>query len=104
MPKSDAVSVSAGFISDRFPSADRLSWPQEQSKNKLPEGEEEQPVVELCGNCHNLEKIVAARKSEKEWDQSVQSMVNRGAQLFPEEIEQIVKYLAKSFPAARPAS
>ena len=52
----------------------------------------------ICGTCHNLQKVVSSRKSDKEWERSVYDMVSRGAQIFPEEADQIVKYLAKSFP------
>jgi hypothetical protein len=85
------------FIGLIFPVA--LSWPQEDYNSQLPPGDGKELVVELCGKCHNLEKVVKSRKTDKEWERSVYDMVNRGAQIFPEEAEQIVKYLAKSFPA-----
>jgi len=75
-----------------------VSWPQEDYKSQLPPGEGKELVVELCNTCHNLQKVVASRKTDKEWERSVYDMVNRGAQIFPEEVDQIVKYLAKSFP------
>lgn len=76
-----------------------VSWPQEDYKSQLPPGDGKELVLELCSNaCHNLQKVVASRKTEKEWERSVYDMVSRGAQIFPEEVEQIVKYLAKSFP------
>jgi hypothetical protein len=76
-----------------------VSWPQEDYKSQLPPGEGKELVVELCNTCHNLQKVVASRKTDKEWERSVYDMVNRGAQIFPEEVDQIVKYLAKSFPS-----
>jgi hypothetical protein len=79
-----------------FPIA--VSWPQEDYKSMLPESDGKQLVVELCGTCHNLQKVVTSRKTDKEWERSVYDMVSRGAQIFPEEVDQIVKYLAKSFP------
>jgi len=79
----------------------RVSWPQVDYKSKLPEGEGKQLVIELCGMCHNLQKIFDARKTEKEWELSVKDMVSRGMQIFPEDAEEIIKYLAKSFPPGR---
>jgi len=80
-----------------------VSWPQEDWKSQLPNGEGKDLTVELCGtSCHNLQKIVAARKTEKEWEQSVALMIGRGAQIFPEEADQIIKYLAKNFPPGKP--
>ena len=76
-----------------------VSWSQEDYKSQLPPGEGKELVVQLCSNaCHNLQKVVASRKTEKEWERSVYDMVSRGAQIFPEEVDQIVKYLAKTFP------
>jgi len=76
-----------------------VSSPQEDYKSQLPPGEGKELVIELCsGSCHNLQKVVSSRKTDKEWERSVYDMVNRGAQIFPEEVDQIVKYLAKSFP------
>ncbi|HYY25698.1 MAG TPA: hypothetical protein VE689_09420 [Candidatus Udaeobacter sp.] len=83
-----------------FPIA--LSWPQEDYKKMLPDTEGKQMVIELCGSsCHNLQKVVTSRKTDKEWERSVYDMVSRGAQIFPEEVDQIVKYLAKSFPSSK---
>ena len=79
-----------------------VSWPQQDYKSMLPEGEGKELTVQLCATCHNLEKVVASRKTEKEWVQSVYNMISRGAQIFPEEVDPIVKYLAKSFPTNRP--
>ena len=75
-----------------------VSWSQEDYKSKLPPGEGKELVVEVCNSCHNLQKVVSARKTDKEWERSVYDMINRGAQIFPEEVDQLVKYLAKSFP------
>ena len=88
--------VSLFFVGLIFPIA--VSWPQEDYQSMLPSGEGKDLVVELCGKCHNLQKVVSSRKTDKEWERSVYDMVNRGAQIFPEEVDQIVKYLAKSFP------
>jgi hypothetical protein len=87
------------FVGLIFPLA--VSWPQEDYKSMLPEADGKQLVVELCGTCHNLQKVVTSRKSDKEWERSVYDMVSRGAQIFPEEADQITKYLAKNFPPGK---
>ncbi len=69
----------------------------------LPEGEGKQMTIQLCGSCHDLQKVVVSRKSPQEWERSVNDMIARGAQIFPEEADQIIKYLAKSFPPNKPA-
>lgn len=89
--------LSLFFVGLFFPLV--VSWPQEDYKSMLPAGDGKELVVELCSRaCHNLQKVVSSRKTDKEWERSVYDMVARGAQIFPEEVEAIVKYLAKSFP------
>lgn len=78
-----------------------VSHSQEDYKSRLPDGDGKQLTIELCTSCHNLEKVVTSRKTKEEWEQSVNNMITRGATIFPEEVGPIVKYLAKSFPAAR---
>jgi hypothetical protein len=80
-----------------FPIA--VSWSDNHWKTLLPEGEGKQITGELCGTCHNLQKTVVSRKTGQEWERTVYDMIRRGAQIFPDEAEQIIKYLAKSFPA-----
>lgn len=65
-------------------------WPE-----LLPPGEARQSVLESCSGCHNLKVVVLARKNRAEWSKAINDMVQRGAQLFPEEIEPITNYLVK---------
>jgi len=81
-----------------------VSWSDNHWKTLLPEGEGKQITGELCGTCHNLQKTVVSRKSAPEWERTVYDMIRRGAQIFPDEAEQIISYLAKSFPLEKPAS
>ena len=61
----------------------------------LPPGDARQSVLESCSSCHNLKVVVLARKNRAEWGKAINDMVQRGAQLFPEEIEPITNYLLK---------
>jgi hypothetical protein len=63
----------------------------------LPPGDGRDLVRESCGGCHNLKVVVRARKSRAEWTKSVNDMIQRGSQLFPEEIDPITTYLSKAF-------
>ena len=76
-----------------------ISWSDNHWKSLLPEGEGKEVTMELCGTCHNLQKTVVSKKTSQEWERTVYDMIRRGAQIFPDEAEQIIKYLAKSFPA-----
>ena len=63
----------------------------------LPPGEGKELVMTSCISCHNLKSTVHARKSRADWTKSVNDMIQRGAQIFPEEIEPITAYLSKAF-------
>lgn len=53
-------------------------------------------VGQTCATCHtNILRIIQIhRKSAQEWRNTVYSMIGRGAQIFPEEIEPITAFLA----------
>ena len=71
-------------------------------QSRMPEGAGKALTVQLCGSCHNLEKVVVSRKTPDEWERTVMDMTRRGAQIFPDEAEQITKYLADNFQAGKP--
>ncbi len=68
----------------------------------LPPGEGREPVLNSCASCHNLKIVVLARKSRADWVKSVNDMIQRGAPVFPEEIEPMTAYLSKAFGTAVP--
>jgi hypothetical protein len=73
----------------------------DQWTDMLPNGDGQQETKELCGSCHNLQKIVQSRKTPQEWERSVNDMLARGAQIFPDEAEKITKYLSATFPPGK---
>ncbi len=74
-------------------------WPQ-----TLPPGNGRDLVLNSCNSsCHNLKMVVNARKSHDGWAKAVNDMIQRGATVFPEEIEPITTYLSKFYgPGVRP--
>jgi hypothetical protein len=54
-------------------------------------------VSELCTKCHNLGEVARLRQSREQWEDTVYSMISRGAPIFPEEIDVIVDYLGEVF-------
>jgi hypothetical protein len=78
-----------------------LLWSADPWIGMLPPGDGQQETKELCSNCHNLQKIVQSRKTPQEWERSVNDMLARGAQIFPDEAEKITKYLSASFPPGK---
>jgi DNA uptake protein ComE-like DNA-binding protein len=49
-----------------------------------------------------LKVIVHARQNPEKWAETVNDMIQRGAPVFPDEIEALTSFLAKSFGASVP--
>ena len=94
------LSILAFVVAFIFPV--RFSWTENHWKSLMPEGDGKDVTVQLCGTCHNLQKTVVSRKTSQEWERTVYDMVARGAQIFPDEAEQIIKYLAVNFNTSKP--
>jgi DNA uptake protein ComE-like DNA-binding protein len=63
----------------------------------LPPGDGRELVLSSCASCHNLKPVVDVRKSRESWAKSINDMIQRGAPVFPEEIEPMTTYLSKAF-------
>jgi cytochrome c5 len=65
----------------------------------LPEGNGKDLVRSICQSCHDLSPIFTSGGfTRRDWEQVVESMINMGAAIKPEEEKIIVDYLAASFP------
>ena len=53
---------------------------------------------ELCTGCHDASVIETQSYSRAQWDETVHSMVDRGLTSTPEQLDEIINYLAKNFP------
>ena len=70
----------------------------------MPPGEGRELVETDCLGCHNLTMIFQNRKTQAGWTKEINDMIQRGAAVFPEEIEPITVYLSKNFgPDVPPA-
>ena len=56
-------------------------------------------INERCASCHNTGQVFGVRKPASDWAATVQSMIDRGADLDPEEQKTVVAYLATNFAA-----
>jgi cytochrome c5 len=70
----------------------------------LPEGQGKSLVMSLCTGCHTLETAVRPRATPAEWRQIVESMVQRGARVTPDEAAAIASYLGEHYGPTSPAS
>lgn len=68
-----------------------------QTPETLPEGEGKKELKRVCATCHPVEQVVARRRTEKGWEQSIGEMIARGAKGTDDELDKIVTYLTANF-------
>ena len=56
-------------------------------------------INERCSSCHNTSQLFGVHKPAPDWVTTVQSMIDRGAELDPGEQKIVVNYLAANFAA-----
>ena len=64
---------------------------------ELPDGEGKAIATENCQACHKLTNITKAHKSLDDWKETVQTMIDRGANVPADQVDTLVQYLAKNF-------
>ena len=63
----------------------------------LPESEGKAALEAYCVKCHALTKVLQNRQTMIGWQQTVENMIGRGAELSDDDAAVIVDYLAKHF-------
>ncbi|MEO9133219.1 MAG: hypothetical protein ABI240_18685 [Sphingomonas sp.] len=62
-------------------------------------------INDKCSACHTTASVFSQHRSPDDWAATVQLMVDRGADLSPDETSVVIGYLAENFPAdAKPAA
>ncbi len=69
----------------------------QQADTALPAGEGKALIETNCTKCHELSKVIHARQTKISWQQTVENMVGRGAQVSDDDVPVIVEYLAANF-------
>ncbi len=70
----------------------------------MPDGEGKAMVTSVCTTCHTIGTVLSTRGNSEEWEQKVNEMIARGAQIFPDEMATIVGYLAANYGSRQMAS
>ena len=65
--------------------------------SQLPEATGREVVKKLCATCHEIEAVIASRRTRIGWERSVEDMIARGAKGSDEELDAVVEYLATYF-------
>jgi len=60
-----------------------------------PEGEK--LLQRVCGQCHKLAIVTSRRLTKEGWQQTVQAMVDKGADASDEDFNAVIEYLAKYY-------
>ncbi|MBZ5659520.1 MAG: cytochrome c [Acidobacteriia bacterium] len=79
------------------PAASTAAAPAQAKIVELPDGDGKAIAEENCQACHRLTNLVKAHKSLDEWHDTVQLMMDRGANIQPDQVDTLVHYLAKNF-------
>lgn len=97
------VWISAGY--ETVGVATAVSAPA-QNNEQLQIEKGRQAVGQACAPCHsNILRIVQIhKKSAEQWRDTVYSMIGRGAQILPEEIEPLTAFLAANAGGGRPSA
>lgn len=88
-------SVVAGLVAVSFGSPAALG----EAPSEFPPGPGQIQVQAACAPCHAITVVTSARKSESEWQSTVDAMITRGAPVADADYDTIVDYLARNFSA-----
>lgn len=66
-------------------------------QTELPDGPGKETVRKICGNCHEMETVIASRRTQTGWQQMVDDMITRGAEGSDDEMAAVVTYLTAAF-------
>jgi mono/diheme cytochrome c family protein len=108
-PKTDAPPAGGSApapASSPDASAPATPAPAKAAVVELPEGDGTAIATENCQVCHKLTNLTKAHKSLDDWKDTVQLMIDRGANVPADKVDTLVQYLAKNFgpkDAAAPA-
>ena len=69
----------------------------QQQAEKLAEGSGADLVQAKCTLCHDLGNITRIRQSREGWEDTLKTMIRRGAPISPAEQDIILEYLAKHY-------
>jgi cytochrome c5 len=79
------------------PDAAAAGAPAKAAVVELPDGPGKAIATENCQACHKLTNLTKAHKSLDDWKDTVQVMMDRGANVPADQVDTLVQYLAKNF-------
>ncbi|MGI4746797.1 MAG: hypothetical protein ACRYFY_12260 [Janthinobacterium lividum] len=70
-----------------------------ESVAQLPKAPALNVINDKCSACHSVSTVFGQRRSPNDWAATVQLMVDRGADLSPDEVDSVVGYLSSNYSA-----
>jgi len=67
----------------------------------LPEGPGKEMVLNVCTQCHDLQRVRRERLSAEGWSEILLAMLNEGAPLTDKDFATVLRYLARNFRPER---
>src|SRR5215510_3749952 len=67
------------------------------SAQSLPDGEGKDVYETVCGACHGADIVIGSQGSRSRWEETVDSMKNRGASGSDADFTTVVNYLSRYF-------
>lgn len=68
-----------------------------QNHGPLPDGPGRSIMLNVCTQCHTLDRVRIRTMSRTEWEELLLHMLNEGAQLTDEELPILLNYLTQNF-------
>jgi competence ComEA-like helix-hairpin-helix protein len=69
----------------------------QEKQSALPDGAGKDVVQKLCSSCHEVEAVIASRRTRIGWERNVDDMISRGAEGSDEDMSLVVEYLTRYF-------
>jgi len=63
----------------------------------LPEGTGKEVLLNICTQCHDLQRVRRTRLTAEGWAEILQTMLNEGAPLTDDDFAKVLRYLARNF-------
>ena len=96
------VAFAAPFVASVLLTAGLGAAPQsggaKDEHPSLPAGDGRDVMIRVCSKCHDPELAADQQNDEAGWKELVDQMASKGADATEDQFQQIVRYLAKSFP------
>jgi competence protein ComEA len=69
----------------------------QEKQPQLPDSPGREVLRKICADCHEIESVIASRRTRIGWQQTTEDMMARGAEGSDEEMAAVIEYLATYF-------